>query len=734
MLTIPGSEASFLGPTLATPARPAARLAVYVKTPVLYLPACRFELAYQLSDSEGRLPVSADTPALFVSLQCDTSASGPFPCGAPSPLTGAGTCAIASCDTTVQGWFSTAGDALAIATVVAQDNSFSSSDSGVVLRRLPQYTLALSAGITVEIAGPSTPRYAGDTVDLALYANTGGYALNMWGVRLTFNASALAWRPGSLSVSSDIFGPPVLVTDVLGVLVASVTKRAQAPEYAVTSSRLPLATLSFQVTGDYNDTIIPNAFQCQILGMLNTGGNQFVTDQPAQILDLYGGARYTGALLVAQAHPVALYAFAPASELVNWAALGGRSDATSAGGFLVYSRFAAPDTAAPLACTVDQGDNLLSIAGCTNIGPTNATLGSGLATVRVTSAALSATLALRVWTPVNATVQVLDPALDLISAPACALPTYQRTPVSVTAWLYSSPVDVAARVTLVSNASAVARPSGTYVQGLSPGAASISILGATVPVAPAVVAVTNASVNATGLSVAVLTGVVWSQAASASLRSQPLTSSLQTALVFVTAVFSDGSRTLVTQQDGVDVTTADASVLAIAPSSFAGAWLARRVVSGNGSVCGPFALAAWRACGPVLATGAGAVALEFSRPVSATAAFTHAYLTSPADVWGVQTRGFPTSTALLSLVVLFADGSSVAYPASTPGLYLVIAQGQSLATAYGLTLTSTGAGAGIVTVGVGLAGRAGVIATYQLQVTASAATGAVLSVAAGRIL
>ena len=736
VLAVPGSDVTYLGPTLASPSPPPARLAVYLKTPVLYLATCQLELAYQVSDADGRLPVATDGLALFLSLHLGSSLSGPSPCSPASPVSGAGTCALAACDATVQGWFSSAGDTLAVATVSAQDNSFPASDSAIILRRLPQYAPLLSAGIAVEIAAPSTPRYSGDTVQLALYANTGGYPLKMWGVQLQFNTSALAWTPGSFLVSSDIFGPPVLVTDVPGVLVASVTKTAQAPEYAVTSSRLPLANVSFQVTWDYPDAIIPNAFTCQIIGMLNTGGNQFLTDQPAQILDLYGGARYTGSLPVSLATPLALYAYPTASELVNWAALGGASDAASIRASFVYNRFGAPDTPAPIACALNQGLALLSVPNCSTIGPSNTTLGSGLGTVLVTSTGsnLSATLALRVWTPVNATVQVLDPILERIAAPACALPTYQRTLVSVTAWLYSGLVDVASRVALASNATGVARPAGPYVNGLSPGAASISILGATIPVTPAIVTVSNASVNATGLGVTVLTGVVWGQAPyGVTLQSQPLSSAIQTALILVTARFSDGSRTLVTAQDGASVTTADPTVLSITPAPIAGAWLASRVVSGNLSVCGPFAVAAWTACGSRLASGLGTVSLQFSRPVSATAVFTHAYLTSPSDVWGVQSQGFPTSTALVSFTVQFADGSSVTYLASTAGLYLFIAQGQSLATAYGLTLTSTGAGAGIVTVGVGLSGLGGVLATYQLQVATSAATGAVLSVSTTRL-
>ena len=734
VLTVPGSGVSYAGPAWTVAAPPAARLSAVAKTPNLYRSQCRLELAYQLQDAEGRLPVRTEGLTLSFSLSMGSLAWGPSPCGAPSLQSGAGTCAIAACDDKILGWFSAAADTLVLAAVTARDatlaRSFSSPALLLTLLRLPPpYTLSPGPGMTVELAAPDAPRYAGDTLDLTLYADTGGYPLAIWGVQLGFNTSAVAWIPGSFAVASALYAPPVLVTDVLGVLVASVSKGQSAPDPAVTSARLQIGTVSFLVTSDAQDTILPNTFTCQVIGMLNTGGNQFVSDRPAQILDLYGGTRFSGALAIAKARQIVLYAFpASASVLVDWSGLGGQPDPVSPLARAVSNRFGTPDA--------DVGSACPSCA-------TAVTTGSGLITVAVTSGALSATLALRVWAPVNATVAVLDPILNRVNATACAFPLYQRTLYSATAVLasgdWSVQADVTGRVALASNDSAVATLEGPYLQGWAPGAAAVTMPGATVPVAGATVVVSNASVAVVRLSVTALTGVLWSpdpvtaQAASVALQSRTLTRSASTALLFVTALFSDGARFLLTASDGAELATADASVLAITPSLFAGAWLARRVVSGNQSVCGPFAVAVWRACGAQLASGAGAIDLEFSPPVSATAAFTDSFLTSPADTWAVQEHGYATGTALTALVVLFADGTSTSYPPSTPGLTLTVTQGQALVTAYGTTLASTGAGAGVVTVAVGLAGMGNVTALYQLQVVASAATGASLACDAVRL-
>ena len=744
-LTIPGSGDSYAGPAWTLPLPAAARVSAILKTPVLYLDGpCRLEASYQVQDASGRLPVR--TAGLVVSLYL-TRGWGPTVCGAPDPSSGAGTCSVPACSATVLGWFSPAGDVSTVAVVTVEDPllgaSFISSNLAVVLSRIPQYTPSTGAGMTLELPAPAMPRAPGDALTLTLWANTGGYDLKMWGVQLGFDPGALAWTPGSFLVAPDLYGPPVLVTDAPGVLVASAAKLASVQDAAVTSAKLRLATVTFQVLQNAQDGTRNNTFTCQIIGMLNTGGNQYLTDQPAQVLDLYGGRRLAGALVVAAVKPVGIYAYAGASDLVNWALVGGRADLASVAVRAVYGRYGASDAAASATCAAPTTGALLRAFGCASISPVTSSTG-GLGTLTVTSGGLTATVTIRVWTLVNATVQALDPTLQRILAPSgCAARLYQRTLASATAVLLSgpdasAPADITPLVALASSNQAVATVSGATVRGVGPGTAYVSIAGATGTVTRLLVTVSDDTVSVVSLGVTALTGVLWGagpaqpdaaqdQPVYATLRSQPLTPTTTTAALFVTARFSDGASYLVTADDGVRVASADGGVLAVAgATSTAGVWLARRVVSGRASTCGPLALASWNAsCGAVLASGAGTLALEFSQPISAVATLSSAYLTSPSDAWA----GFPTSAALTVFVVGFADGTYTSYPVDTPGLELSLTQGQGLASVSGLTVSSLGAGAGPVAVAVRLPSVGNVTATVRLQVVATAVASLILACA-----
>ena len=737
VLTIPGSGDSYAGPAWTLPLPAAARVSAILKTPVLYLDGpCRLEASYQVQDASGRLPVR--TTGLVVSLYL-TRGWGPTVCGAPDPSSGAGTCSIPACDATVLSWFSPAGDVTTLAVVTVEDPllgaSFISSNLAVVLSRIPQYTPSTGAGMALELPAPAMPRAPGDALTLTLWANTGGYGLKMWGVQLGFDPAVLAWTPGSFAVSQDLYGPPILVTDVSGMLVASAAKLASVSDAAVTSAKLQLATVTFQVLPNAQDGTRNNTFTCQIIGMLNTGGNQYLTDQPAQVLDLYGGRRLAGALVVAAVRPVGVYAYAGASDLVNWALVGGRADLASVAVRAVYGRYGASDAAASATCAAPTTGALLRAFGCASIYPVTSSTG-GLGTLTVASGGLTASVAIRVWTLVNATVQALDPTLERILAPSgCAARLYQRTLASATAVLLSgpdasAPADITPLVALASSNQAVATVSGATVRGVGPGTAYVSIAGATGTVTRLLVTVSDDTVSVVSLGVTALTDVLWGagpaqpdaaqdQPVYATLRSQPLTPTTTTAALFVTARFSDGASYLVTAEDGVRVASADGGVLAVAgAASTAGVWLARRVVSGRASTCGALALATWNAssCGAVLASGAGTLALEFSQPISAVATLSSAYLTSPSDAWA----GFPTSAALTVFVVGFADGTYTSYPVDTPGLELSLTQGQDLASASGLTVSSLGAGAGPVAVAVRLPSVGNVTATVRLQVVATA--------------
>ena len=731
-LTIPGSGASFSGPAWALPLPPAGRVSGIVKTPVLYHDGpCRLEVSYQVQDASGRLPVR--TAGLVASLYL-TRGWGPVSCTPPDPISGAGLCSVAACDATVLGWFSATADVPLLAVVTVEDPplgaSFISPNLPLVLSRTPQYTTGGGAGMTLELPAPAMPRAPGDTLTLTLWADTGGYGLKMWGVQLGYDPAVLAWVPDSFQATPGLYGPPVLVTDVAGILVASTAQASSAFDSAVTSAKLRLATVAFQVLPTAQDGTWNNTFTCQVIGMLNTGGNQYLTDQPAQVLDLYGGRRFAGALVVSSVKPIGLYAYADASDLVHWGLVGGQSDSAVVTAKAVYGRYGSQDLTAVAACASPSA--YLHVSGCASVVASNNGPG-GLATVTATAGSLTATATIRVWTLDSVAVQALDPTLQRILDPSgCAARLYQRTLASATAVLYSFPyvssrVDITALVALASNDRAVASVSGSTVRGVGQGTAYVSIAGATTTVSPALITVVDDTVSVLGLTVTAVTGVLWGAAPSpdaaldqpvyATLRSQPLTSVSTSAAVFVTALFSDGARYLVTSDDGVSLSTADAGVLAIANGSTQGAWLAQRAVTGRPSTCGLLAVASWTsACGSLLGSGAGIVDLVFSQPVSATASLTSAYLTSPTDPWA----GFPTSAALASFVVRFADGTYTSYPMAPAALVLNISQGLGLASVSGLTVNSTGLGAGTVTLTVRMPSLGNVSATVQLQVVTTA--------------
>jgi hypothetical protein len=751
-LTVPGSSASlasFAGPTWTVALPPAALVSAIVKTPKAYRSAgtgfrsqCRVEVSYQVQDAEGRLPVRVS--GLSASLALSPIAGGGATsagCGAPDAASGAGVCTVAMCNDALWGWFSAAGPVLVSAVVKVWDaqlkRDFSTPALSLVLDRIPQHEPSAAAGMAVEYPLPNMPRYAGDALELSLLANTGGYPLKMWGVQLNYDPTVFSYVEGSFAVASSLYSPPLLVTDKPGVIVASVSKPLTTTDAAVTSARLPVATVSLLVKGGARAGLAAGALSCLVTGMLNSGGNQYVTDQPAQILDLHGGYRTSGDVLIAQAQPVGLYAYAASSVLVNWAALGVTQPAAAVTARAVYDRFGAADVTVAAACSAGGGVPL-AVPGCGSVAPSGASRDGGLAAVTAAFGGASASVAFRVWAPLNASVQVLDPTLNRIGSP-CAAPLYQRTLVSATALFASGDgpapalADVTAAVTLQSSRPAVAGVAPPYVTGVAAGSAAVSIAGATAPVAAAAVTVSDAEVTVAQLGVTALSAVQWrsvstpvapdgapDQLAYAALQSSTLTRTAPTALLLVTARFSDGAAYLVTRNDGVEVTTANAGVLAVSQSG--DAWLAQRVVSGELSVCGPPAAAAWRACGGPVASGTGVLDVELPAPVSATLAFTSAHITSPSDPWAGAPRSFPTSSVLTALTVRFADGTSATYPAGLR-ISLRIAAGQSLATLSGFSLAASGAGAGTVTLTASMSGMGNVTATYQVAVSTFAAVG-----------
>ena len=601
----------------------------------------------------------------------------------------------------------------------------------------------------IEYTIPNMPRFPGESFDMSIYANTGGYALKIWGVQFNFNTSVLAWVQGSFAVSA-LYSPPLLVTDVPGVLIASVSLAPSSPESAVTSQQLLVANVSFGVQANAHAGIWAGAISCQIIGMLNTGGNQYVTNKAAQILDLQGGYVESGAIPVANLQPLGIYAFPGVSELVNWAALGAQRVSTSLQAAAVYNRYGITDSICAASCSLAQGadPNIVTIFSCDDIGPTANTLSAGMVQIKVTcSTLLSTTVAMRVWSPQSVSVLLQENVLNRIAgSEKCGISSFQRTLCSAMA-VFSlgdpatqSAFDVSDVVTFSStdpNIASVTRLYGSgsvQVTGVSVGVATLSISGATVRTVSAQITVVDDLVRVLGLSVTLLSRVLWGPFPASlksndvaqylgqvTLLSEQLTSNVPNAALFVTGHFSDGANYLVTKNDGVTLSSANANVLNISDST--DHWTAQRMVNGELSQCGPLAVASWTICQGNVATGYGVVNVDLPPPISATMTLTSAFITSSRDPWALPPRSFPTSSTFKMLVVTFADGAIQSFPPSSRTVFRIVS-GNALVALQGFTVTSAGTGSGFVTIVASMAGMGNVSAKFQIFVSNSAATSA----------
>ena len=763
-LSIPGSVLSlpsFDGPQWAVLLPPVATVSVILRTPVLYRDfaneyqsLCRMALSYQVQDSEGRLPVRIDGTSAWLHLQLLGSDGvsvvarwGPLQCDQPSADSFAGTCTISACDDTLRSWFRLTDDVAAMGVLEVRDqyvgHNVTAPTVPLILSGIPQYSLSGAPGMKIQFPVPNMPRFPGETFEFSIYANTGGYGLKIWGVQINYNVSVLEWVQGSFVVSA-LYSPPLLVTDVPGVLIASVSKAPSTLDSEVMSTNLWLANVTFIVPTNALAGLWQGAISCEIIGMLNSGGNQYVTNKAAQILDLQGGYVQSGTIAIEQSMPIGIYAYADASELVNWEALGGQVSSATVRASAVYNRFGVSDAEISASCSIANPN--IVFTDCNNIGSTTLGQISGLIRVVVTYGTLWTAVALRVWSPQTVTVYVLDNILNRIAgSEQCGSLVYQRTLCSVMANFTTGEesavavVDVTDVVTISTSNPAVVSiavlpTSSVLARGLNAGTALLSVAGASIPVVPAQITVVDDAVDVLGLSVTLLSRVVWGPFPStvetddvtlflshSSVLSERLTRAAPVAQLFVTAHFSDGESYLVTQNDGVNMTTANSKILNIA--SAIDSWTGQRVVTGELSQCGPLALASWSLCHTTIASGSGIIDIELPAPLTATMTVSNSYITAVNDLWALPPRSFPTSSSLTEFAVTFDDGSTIIFPPNSETV-LHVAEGSTLVSLQGFTIKSTGVGSGVVTLTASVLGMGNVSASCKVYVITDAAIAA----------
>lgn len=121
----------------------------------------------------------------------------------------------------------------------------------------------------------------GDIFSVKLFANSGGvWDLKMWGVDIRYDSSVLTFVQNSFQiVQGSGFGVPLVVSDVPGAVVVSTQ---MIPGSDTRSMRLHVATFSLSVNAGNVGVMARERVICTVVGMLNSGGNQYVKDEPCQ--------------------------------------------------------------------------------------------------------------------------------------------------------------------------------------------------------------------------------------------------------------------------------------------------------------------------------------------------------------------------------------------------------------------------------------------------------------------
>lgn len=213
---------------------PAAVVRGLVKTPTAYLDDNVVSVSYAVSDHFGRTACSAAGATVSVTVGSFSGQCTPFTAADPS-----GVCTVSIPQTA----FAPSAARLPVTVTVSylRVPAAVGSLGDVSLSPPAQRAPATLPGVYALV--PQLVAFAGDSVTVALWAQTGGAQLTSWALTLRFNASGLSF----VGASAPLFSTPVVNSNTPGALTLVATGLNPLAEPAAVSGFLQIASVTFSV-------------------------------------------------------------------------------------------------------------------------------------------------------------------------------------------------------------------------------------------------------------------------------------------------------------------------------------------------------------------------------------------------------------------------------------------------------------------------------------------------------
>jgi len=312
-------------------------------TTVAYVDRSAVRLRVQLLAADGSAQVT--TSGLDLTLDVARGASRVSASCAVADVTRAASYFLARCEVAAlpSPWFAVPSLATATVTLRYQNAVVAAADAGALtLVEQPvwygaaQLARVRPAARPLAPAGafaamPVSPVYAGDVFAVAIYAHTGGFALETWWVLVDVATESLAYvsHLGSSAFKGVVFRQYPLNDTHTQLSFTVVGTRATTTGAQVTAAALPLLTLQLRAAAGLGAGRHARLLGVTAKQFINPGTYLFVEDSLGVVVDpttgLAGAAQ--GGLEVVPVVDVGLLAYGPAGTLPNLAPLTGQAAA-----------------------------------------------------------------------------------------------------------------------------------------------------------------------------------------------------------------------------------------------------------------------------------------------------------------------------------------------------------------------------------------------------------------------
>eukprot|EP00854_Cymbomonas_tetramitiformis_P007002 gene7002-8348_t len=690
----------------------AASALAMLRSNVIYHDNIRVSAHYHVLDASGRPQVSR----AGLTIGMEIAANGltvKQRCSKPSKTTGSSNCFYNKAAATLASAFSTVDNITATVTVRNGLNMVrnvlnmvkvhysgkltaqSASMEMTLMQRVSHSSLP-TAGMVIDM--PYSPRFPGDLLVSQVHARTSttrvAYALSAFSATTDFDIAALEYvsvSGSSLYTSPTVnAGTPGQVTVVTSGLASGVTAAD------VTGSAIFLFSVTMRVEPMAGEGTFTDVLSLTVNEMVSTSTVTIPGTLKArgQVNDARGGGQTSGTLQVTLPRPVGIYAYASQAELFNTAALNAQVVSASIHVRRVFSEHGVADASVQDAeCTSAAEGDVIALSGCTLSLTDQHTAGSRAVLVNVADGAFAVTVALLVWYPQSVSVTIADATLNAIAGstppgstppPPCVACLYQRSAVQLwvswggTGLVATVLTDVSHLIAFASSNSTTASVVRNTVVGHTPGSSQISISAGAADVVARTridVVVSDVPVTVTSLQANLFVSAVWSGVptrvstddrmsftATVSFK-RTLRAEGQEGVVYVCALFSDGSVQDVTRAEGAHVVVDPIynTSLEVDHRRLGGADFTGVVPVGASPLSSSTALSCtWTDVlngGGEIGSGYGQAIVDLPLPTSASIILTSSKITRPSDPSTSDPINTPTSTAA-TVTVTFEDGTT----------------------------------------------------------------------------